>query len=65
MTKFTYKKVLKMKTIRKSIKRMTKESAYKAMEKHISKMLEKGWKIDQEFAGESFLHYECITYFSK
>jgi len=28
-------------------------------------MLEKGWKIDQEFAGESFLHYECITYFSK
>tara|TARA_R110000823_G_scaffold234047_9_gene360330 strand:+ start:1079 stop:1243 length:165 start_codon:yes stop_codon:yes gene_type:complete len=54
-----------MKTIRKSIKRMTKESAYKAMEKHISKMLEKGWRIDQEFAGESFLHYECITYFSK
>ena len=44
---------------------MTAESAYKAMEKHISKMLGKGWKIDQEFAGESFLSYECITYFYK
>jgi hypothetical protein len=54
-----------MKTIRKSIKRITKESAYKAMEKHISKMLAKGWKIEQEFSGESFLHYEYITYFSK
>ena len=62
---WTIKKAYKMKTIRKSIKRITKESAYKAMEKHISKMLAKGWKIEQEFSGESFLHYECITYFSK
>jgi len=54
-----------MKTIKKTIKRMTAESAYKAMEKHTNKMLKKGWKIDKEFAGESFLSYECITYFYK
>ena len=54
-----------MKTVRKSIKRLTKESAKKAMENHIIKMLEKGWKIEQEFSGESFLQFEFITYFLK
>jgi hypothetical protein len=50
-------------TVKKSIKRRSKISAQRAMLVHIKKMKARGWKVGQEYEGESFLSYECITYF--
>lgn len=52
-------------TARKSIKRSTKEAARKAMAAHVAKMASKGWVVDQEFEGDAFLLFECVTYFRK
>lgn len=54
-----------MRTAKKSIKRATKEAAFKAMEKHSQNMAAKGWKVDSEFGGDRGFKYECVTYFSK
>jgi hypothetical protein len=50
---------------RKTIKRMTKEAARRAMAKHVEAMTAKGWKVTQEFEGEAGIMFECITYFAK
>lgn len=49
--------------MRKAIKRATKHSAYNAMQKHINIMQSKGWKVDNQFAGDAGLQFEYITYF--
>jgi hypothetical protein len=54
-----------MRSVRKSIRRATKESAVKSMNNHIEKMTSKGWKIDQEFVGASGCSYTYTTYFYK
>ena len=50
---------------RKSIKRMTQESARRAMAAHVARMVAKGWKVAQEFEGDAGLMFECITCSSK
>ncbi len=49
----------------KTIKRATQLSAEKAMNAHIDKMIDKGWKVDHEFSGNAYLQYEYITWFFK
>lgn len=55
----------KMREVRKSIKRATKEAARAAMASHIKIMAAKGWALSQEFEGDAGMQFECIAYFTK
>jgi len=52
-------------TIRKTIKRATAGAANAAMTRHIEKMRAKGWTVSDQFAGDAFLKYQVIVYFTK
>ena len=54
-----------MKSATKAIVRSSKESAFKAMEKHTEKMTSKGWKVNKQFGGDRGCNYEYITEYYK
>lgn len=54
-----------MKDTKKSFLRATKESAQKAVEKHIEKMEKKGWQVGTMFGGESGIKYRMSVEFYK
>ncbi len=55
-----------MREVRKAIKKVSKESAEKAMERHVEKMARKGWRLRYEqFGGNAGPMYEVISYFVK
>lgn len=54
-----------MKSARKVIRRKTPAACEKAAQAHIKRMEEKGWKLSEQFFGNSYLTDEMILYFFK